>query len=162
MPMNAGKRRTAVAACLAGLGVAAGTAAYFVSLQMTAPRTVAITLAACRGNGEARVEIPLQALEHGTSAVPISFGPIDLPGAGGSIRLHFHTSLSSGNDESDDAEVMRSGDMVHLPLTFGRDRVLPERIDLKCLEGRLTGIRYRHEGGGRMFRVVDEPREVAE
>ena len=52
--------------------------------------------------------------------------------------------------------------MVNLPLTIGHDRTLPDRIDLKCLEGKLTGIRYRHEGGGRMFRVVEEPREVAE
>lgn len=162
MPMSAGKRRAAAAACIACLGVAAGASAYFVSLRMTAPRTVPITLTGCRGNGEARVEIPLQALEHGTSTVPISFGPIDLPGAGGAVRLHFHTSLSSENDQVDDAEVMRSGDMVHLPLTFGRDRLLPERIDLKCLDGKLTGIRYRHEGGGRMFRVVDDPGEAAQ
>ena len=58
--------------------------------------------------------------------------------------------------------VFRSGDMVDLPLTFGHDRTLPDRIDLKCLNGKLTSIRYRHEGGSQMFRVVNDRGGVAE
>ena len=98
MPMNAEKRRAAAVAGLAGLGLAAGVSAYFAAFHLTAPRTVPITLTGCRGFGEARVEIPLEALEEGASAVPISFGPFHLPGAGGAIRLHFHpAALSSGD-----------------------------------------------------------------
>ena len=151
--MNAGKRRAAAAAGLAGLGLAVGVSAYFAAFHLTAPRTVPITLTGCRGTGEARVEIPLEALERGASAIPISFGPIHLPGAGGAIRLRFNPALSP----AEDGGVLRSGDMVNLPLTFGHDRTLPDRIDLKCMDGALTGIRYRHESGGRMFRVVNDP-----
>ena len=103
----------------------------------------------------ATVEIPLESLHAGTSAVPISFGPLVLPGAGGAIRLHFHpAALLSGDGGRD--EVFRSGDMVILPLTFGHDRTLPDRIDLKCLNEKLTSIRYRHEGNSQTFRVVSD------
>ncbi len=166
MPMNAEKRRAFAAFCVAGLGLAAGVAAYFISFNLTAPRTVPITLAGCLGFGVATVEIPLESLHAGTSATPISFGPIsfgpiDLPGAGGAIRLHFHPAASqTGNDSRE--EVLRSGDMVILPLTFGHDRALPDRIDLKCLNGELTSIRYRHEGDSQTFRVVNDRGSVTE
>ena len=158
MPMNAEKRRPPAVAGLAclglvGLGFAVGLSAYFAALHLTAPRTVPITLTGCQGTGEARVEIPLEALEKGISTIPISFGPIHLPGAGGAIRLRFHPALSP----LEDSRVLRSGDMVNLPLTFGLDRTLPARIDLKCVDGSLTGIRYRHESASQMFRVVDDP-----
>ena len=52
--------------------------------------------------------------------------------------------------------------MVILPLTFGHDRTLPDRIDLKCLNGKLTSIRYRHEGNSQTFRVVNDRGGVAE
>ena len=153
MPMNAEKRRPPAVAGLACLGLMVGLSAYFAALHLTAPRTVPITLTGCQGTGEARVEIPLEALEKGISTIPISFGPIHLPGASGAIRLRFHPALSP----LEDGRVLRSGDMVNLPLTFGLDRALPARIDLKCMDGSLTGIRYRHERGGQMFRVVDDP-----
>jgi hypothetical protein len=153
MPMNAGRRRAAAIAGLAGLGLAVGVSAYFVALYLAEPRTVPITLTGCQGTGEARVEIPLEALEEGISTIPLSFGPIHLPGAGGAIRLRFHPDLPS----LEDGRVLRSGDMVNLPLTFGLDRTLPARIDLKCLDGSLTGIRYRHESASRLFRVVNDP-----
>lgn len=153
MAMNAGRWRAAAVAGLAGLGLAAGVSAYFTALHLTAPRTVPITLTGCRGAGDERIEIPLEALGQGISAIPISFGPIHLPGAGGAIRLRFHPALSS----MEDGGILRSGDMVNLPLTFGHDRTLPDRIDLKCMDGILTGIRYRHENGGRMFRIVNDP-----
>jgi hypothetical protein len=158
MPMNAEKRRLPAVAGLVGLGLvglglAVGLSAYFAALHLTAPQTVPITLTGCQGAGEARVEIPLEALEKGTSTIPISFGPIHLPGAGGAIRLRFHPALSL----LEDGRVLRSGDMVNLPLTFGLDRTLPARIDLKCVDGSLTGIRYRHESASRMFRVVNDP-----
>ncbi len=161
MLRSAEKRRASVAFCVAGLGLAAGAAAYFVSFHLTAPRTVPITLAGCLGFGMATVEIPLESLHAGTSVIPISFGPIDLPGAGGAIRLHFHPAASqTGNDSRE--EVLRSGDMVILPLTFGHDRALPDRIDLKCLNGELTSIRYRHEGDSQTFRVVNDRGSVTE
>ena len=161
MPMSAGKRRFSATFCVAGLGLAAGAAAYLVSFHLTAPRTVPITLAGCLGYGVATVEIPLESLHAGTSAVPISFGPIELPGAGGAIRLHFHPAASpSGAGDRD--EVFRSGDMVILPLTFGHDHTLPDRIDLKCLNGELTAIRYRHGDDSRTFRVVYDRGGVAE
>jgi hypothetical protein len=162
MPMGAEeKRRASAALCVVGLGLAAGAAAYFVSFHLTAPRAVPITLAGCLGYGVATVEIPLESLHAGTSAVPISFGPIDLTGAGGPIRLHFHPAASPSGDSGRD-EVFRSGDMVILPLTFGHDRTLPDRIDLKCLNGELTSIRYRHEGDSQTFRVVNDRGGVAE
>ncbi len=151
--------------CVAGLGLVAGAVAYFVSFHLTAPRTVPITLAGCLGFGMATVEIPLESLHAGTSAVPISFGPIDLAGAGGPVRLHFHPAASpsgaSGRDGGRD-EVFRSGDMVLLPLTFGTARTLPDRIDLKCLNGELTSIRYRHGDDSQTFRVVNDRDGVAE
>ena len=102
MPMSADKRRASAAFCIAGLGLAAGAAAYFVSIHLTSPRTVPITLAGCLGFGVATVEIPLESLHAGTSAVPISFGPLVLPGAGGAIRLHFHpAALPSGDGGRD-------------------------------------------------------------
>jgi hypothetical protein len=52
--------------------------------------------------------------------------------------------------------------MVLLPLTFGRDRALPDRIDLKCLDGKLTSIKYRHEAGSQTFRVVNDQGKAAE
>ena len=141
--------------CVAGLGLVAGLVAYFVSFHLTAPRTVPITLAACLGFGVATVEIPLESLHAGASAVPISFGPIDLPGAGGAIRLHFHPPApTTGKDGH--GEVIRSGDMIILPLTFGRSGTLPERIDLKCLNGKLSSIRYRREGDSQTFRIVND------
>ena len=161
MPMSVGKRRFSAAFFVAGLGLAAGTAAYFISLYLTAPKTVPITLAGCLGYDVATVEIPLESLHAGTSAVPISFGPIKLPGAGGAIRLHFHPSASPSGAGGRD-EVFRSGDMVVLPLTFGQDRTLPDRIDLKCLNGELTSIRYRHEGDSLTFRVINDRDGVAE
>jgi hypothetical protein len=165
MPMSAGKRRFSAAFCVAGLGLAAGAAAYLISFHMTAPSTVPITLAGCLGFGVATVEIPLESLHAGTSAVPISFGPIELPGAGGAIRLHFHPAASPsgvGGRDGGREEVFRSGDMVILPLTFGHDRTLPDRIDLKCLNGELTSIRYRHEDHSQTFRVVSHRDGVAE
>jgi hypothetical protein len=156
MPMNAERWRAAALAGLSGLGLAVGISAYFAAFHLTAPPTVPITLTGCQGTGEATIEIPLEALEKGPSAVPISFGPIHLPGAGGAIRLRFHPALSS----TEDGGILRSGDMVNLPLTFGHDRILPDRIDLKCMDGTLTGIRYRHENGGRMFRVVNDDPET--
>jgi hypothetical protein len=165
MPMSAGKRRFSATFCVAGLGLTAGAAAYLVSFHLTAPRTVPITLAGCLGFGVATVEIPLESLHAGASAVPISFGPIELPGAGGPIRLHFHPAGSpSGATDRDGGrdEVFRSGDMVILPLTFGHDRTLPDRIDLKCLNGELAAIRYRHEDDSQTFRVVNDRGSVAE
>jgi len=161
MPMGAEKRWAYAALRIAGLGLAAGVAAYFVSFHLSAPRTVPVTLAGCLGYGVATVEIPLESLHAGVSAVPISFGPIDLAVAGGPIRLHFHPAAAPfGNGGR--YEVSRSGDMVILPLTFGDDRTLPDRIDLKCLNGELTSIRYRHESDSQTFRVVNDRGGVAE
>jgi hypothetical protein len=52
-------------------------------------------------------------------------------------------------------------------LTFSHDRILPDltlpdltlpdRIDLKCLDGELTAVRYRHKSDSRTFRVVNDP-----
>jgi hypothetical protein len=169
MPMTAERRRTAVALCVAGLGLTVGAAAYVVSFHLTAPRTVPITLAGCLGFGVATVEIPLEALHVGTSALPISFGPIsfgpiELPGGGGAIHLHFHAVASPSGDgvQGAQGEVVRSGDMVILPLTFGRDGALPDRIDLKCRDGKLTGIRYRREGNSQTFRVINDQGKAVE
>jgi hypothetical protein len=47
-------------------------------------------------------------------------------------------------------------------LTFGHDLtlpdlILPDRIDLKCLDGELTAVRYRHKSDSRTFRVINDP-----
>ena len=69
-------------------------------------------------------------------------------------RSGAHPPAPTGKDGH--GEVIRSGDMIILPLTFGRSGTLPDRIDLKCLNGKLTSIRYRREGDSQTFRVVNE------
>jgi hypothetical protein len=105
-------------------------------------------LAGCRGFDAASVILPLELLRNGADAPPISFGPIDLPGAGGSLRLRFRSDVPS-----DGMRVIRVGDTVELPLTFGDDQTVPERIDLRCQQGELTMVRYRRADAVHEFAV---------
>ena len=146
-----GMNRGMAAALLVPLGAAAGTAAYFLSAHLHSAQPVAVTLAGCRGFGTANLEIPLELLGEGDHTPPVSFGPIDLPGAGGALTLRFR---SAGMPGGHGAGVVRIGDVVYLPRTFGHTGLVPHRIDLRCHEGELRTVRYRREHAVHEFSVV--------
>lgn len=138
-----GVNRGMAAVLLVPLGAAAGAAAYLLSAHFHSAQPVAITLAGCRGFEPARIEIPRALLGNGTGITPpISFGPIDLPGAGGTLTLRFR---SAGEPESRGGGVVRIGDTIELPRTFGEERLVPDRIDLRCRDGELKTVRYRRD-----------------
>ncbi|UEM22248.1 hypothetical protein JL100_005715 [Skermanella mucosa] len=143
--------RGMAAALLVTLGAVTGTAAYFLSAYLHSAQPVAVTLAGCRGFGTANVEIPLELLEEGDRAPPVSFGPIDLPGAGGAVTLRFR---SAGVADGQGAGVVRIGDVLELPRTFGEAGLVPHRIDLRCRDGKLKTVRYRRDRAVHEFSVV--------
>ncbi|UEM04918.1 hypothetical protein JL101_005635 [Skermanella rosea] len=146
-----GMNRGMAAALLVPLGAAAGTAAYFLSAHLHSAHPVAVTLAGCLGFGTANVEIPLELLGDEAGTPPVSFGPIDLPGAGGAVTLRFR---SAGMPGSHGAGVVRIGDVVELPRTFGEAGLVPHRIDLRCRDGELRTVRYRRDHAVHEFSVA--------
>ncbi|WP_158044221.1 hypothetical protein [Skermanella pratensis] len=147
-----GLNRGMAAALLVPLGAVTGTAGYFLSAHLHSAQPVAITLAGCRGFGIANLEIPLELLREGVGTPPVSFGPIDLPGAGGAVTLRFR---AAGVPESRGigAVVVRIGNVVELPRTFGEEGLVPQQIDLRCRDGELTTVRYRRDRAVHEFSV---------
>jgi len=89
--------------------------------------------------------------------VPVSFGSLVTAQEGGTLRLTFHATVDGrGRDVTLlGREVTLADDTLMLPITFGRDSLVPRRITINYRDGKVATVRYQgSSSGGTTFQVV--------
>lgn len=130
-----------------------GAGAYWYSASAHSPKIATVSQNACGVPATAAsFGIPLATMAATAAAVPVSFGPIEAPEAGGLVNLKFDPSVDGRG-----REVTMIGDTLLLPVTFGRGDQVPERITVTCRDGSVATVRYQGSSrAGSTFNVVHQ------
>jgi hypothetical protein len=130
-----------------------GAGSYWWAASSHSPKIVTVSQTACGLPATAAsFGVPLATLREASPTLPVSLGPIDAAQAGGLVTLKFDPKADGRG-----REVTLENGVLRLPVTFGRDDAVPERIVLTCRDGSFAQVRY--QGGGRAastFTVVHQ------
>jgi hypothetical protein len=140
------------AAAVVAVAIAAG-AGYWWSARVHSPPMVQVASTTCGVPAAmARFDLPLQTAVQAVGDRSIVIGPVDMPQGGGLVNLRFDRSVDGRA-----REVTMLDSTLNLPIAFGRDGDLPERITLTCRDGKLNSVRYQSaRRTGSTFTVVHE------
>lgn len=140
------------AAAVVAVAIAAG-AGYWWSARVHSPPMVQVASTTCGvPAATARFDLPLQTAVQAVGDRSIVIGPVDMPQGGGLVSLRFDRSVDGRGREV----TLRDG-ILHLPVAFGRDNDMPERITLTCRDSRINSVRYQSaRRTGSTFNVVHE------
>jgi hypothetical protein len=140
------------AAAVVAVAIAAG-AGYWWSARVHSPPMVQVASTTCGVPAAmARFDLPLQTAVQAVGDRSIVIGPVDMPQGGGLVSLRFDRAIDGRGREV----TMRDG-ILHLPVAFGRDSDMPERITLTCRDNRINSVRYQSaRRTGSTFNVVHE------
>lgn len=133
--------------------VLAGGIGYWWSASVHEPELVEVTSTACGvAPATARFDVPLQTAVQAIGQRSFIIGPVDMPQAGGILHLRF-----DGAVDGKGREVRLVDGTLHLPTTFGRDNLMPERVTLTCRDGAISSVRYQADRrSGTTFTIVHE------
>ena len=131
-------RLASLAVIITLCSVAGGMAGYFIAARSTEPHLTLVTATACGVPASARgFAMPMQLLAASIPTLPVTVGPIEIPGIGRAISLRFDPTVDGRN-----TEVVHADGMIHLPLRFGHTATHPSRITLVCRNGRVATVQY--------------------
>ncbi len=141
-PLGAG----AVAAIiLVGLG------AHWYGASTNKPQIVPVVQAGAGIPSGSGFGVPLTTLTQAAPGVAVSFGPLEGPATSGAVKLRFDHTVDVQN-----REVHLINGELQLPVRFGRDNEVPQRITLTYRDGNLATVRYNGKSGGVTFNVRQE------
>lgn len=130
-----------------------GVGSYWWAAGSHSPKIVTVSQTACGLPATAAsFGVPLSTIRDSSPALSVAFGPIEAAQAGGLVTLKFDPKADGRG-----REVSMEGSTLRLPVTFGRDDAVPERIVLTCRDGGVAQVRY--QGSGRAattFNVVQQ------
>ncbi len=126
-----------------------GVGAYWYSASTHKPHIVTISQSGTGVTSGAVFGVPLSTLTLAAPGVPVSFGPLEGHPDVGAVNLKF----DAGVDGTGREVTMVNGDLL-LPVTFGRNSQVPERITVTYRNNNLNSVRYQGKSGGVTFNVT--------
>jgi hypothetical protein len=157
MNIDTNKLKTGVTAAVAL--VAVGFGAYWYSASVHKPPIVSVSQSGAGVPANTGFGIPLATLTEAAPGLGAVFGPLEGPADAATLRVAFDPSVDGRG-----REVTLHGDTLMLPVTFGRDGQIPQRITITYRDGDVASVRYQGKSaGGSTFSVVrPEPEELAD
>ncbi|GEO42899.1 hypothetical protein SAE02_70470 [Skermanella aerolata] len=131
------------------LAVAAGFAGGYGYGRNNAPETTRIVTTACGvAPAAAPFFLPIGVLGEHAPDLPVMVGPVKVDG-GTTVLLRFDPAVDGTGDT-----VVRVGDVLHLPGSFGERPAPPTEIRLNCRNGVLAAVQYHLDDVAARFTVV--------
>lgn len=147
------KRTAGVVIAIALVGVAT----YWYSASVHKPPIATVSQTGKGVPVSSSFGIPLATLTAAAPHVAVSFGWLDAPQEGSAFNLTFDPRVDGRG-----REVALVGDKLLLPVTFGRDSLVPERITITYRNGEVATVRYQGKSrSSSTFQVVrSEPEDL--
>ncbi len=149
--MNVDMKQIKLGAIAVAAVLVVGLGAHWYGASTHKPQIVSVVKTGGGVPAGSGFGIPLTTLSQAAPGVAVSFGPMEGPGTTGAVKLRFDHAVEIQN-----REVRMVDGELQLPVRFGRDNELPQRITLTYRDGNLATVRYNGNSGGVTFNVRQE------
>ncbi|MCC5859912.1 MAG: hypothetical protein JJT90_17275 [Ectothiorhodospiraceae bacterium] len=149
--MNVDMKQIKLGAVAVAAVIVVGLGAHWYGASSHKPQIVSVVQAGAGLPSGSGFGVPLATLTQAAPGVAVSFGPLEGPATSGALKLRFDHTVEVQN-----REVHLINGELQLPVRFGRDNEVPQRITLTYRDGNLATVRYNGKSGGMTFNVRQE------